>query len=287
MRIARVFPHKRTAATPDDPLAFVDCYPGLFPPQVDAVHVSVAFTWCKGRAEELAEAWRVVAPVTVGGPAYNQPGADFVPGMYLKTGYVITSRGCPNRCWFCSVPHREPGLRELPITDGYIVQDDNLLACSERHIRSVFDMLDRQRRRAELRGLEARLLKSWHIDLFLRVKAAALWFAYDEPEDYEPLRAAGLQLQEAGLTREKCFCYCLVGHPRDTLASAETRLRRAWSAGFIPFAMLWRDHDGRRDPAWMKFARTWCRPASIKVQCAPRNIEALTTAPNTGSMKAG
>ena len=36
---------------------------------------------------------------------------------------------------------REGNLRELPITSGHIVLDDNLLACSEKHIRSVFDML--------------------------------------------------------------------------------------------------------------------------------------------------
>ena len=40
-------------------------------------------------------------------------GGDFVPGRYLAPGYVITSRGCPNRCWFCSVWRREGALREF------------------------------------------------------------------------------------------------------------------------------------------------------------------------------
>ena len=97
MKIARVFP-SQTAATPDDDLAFVDCGPGMFPPVVDQVHISVAFTWQRQRAEELAEMWRHIAPVQIGGPGWsNEPGADFEPGMYLKRGYVITSRGCPNR----------------------------------------------------------------------------------------------------------------------------------------------------------------------------------------------
>ena len=76
-----------------------------------------------------------------------------MPGMYLKKGYVITSRGCPNRCWFCSVPRREGGrLRELPITEGNIVLDDNLLACSRQHIEAVFEMLGRQERASGLYG---------------------------------------------------------------------------------------------------------------------------------------
>jgi hypothetical protein len=35
-----------------------------------------------------------VAPVKVGGPAFSAPGGDFIPGRYMKRGYVITSRGC-------------------------------------------------------------------------------------------------------------------------------------------------------------------------------------------------
>jgi hypothetical protein len=279
-KIARVFP-VRTAATPDDQLSFVDCEPGLFPPEVDEVHISVAFSWLKRRAEELAYAWESVAPVKIGGPGWSDdPGADFVPGLYLKRGYVITSRGCPNKCWFCSVWKRESGLRELPITEGWIVQDDNLLACSERHIRAVFEMLSKQRR-AHLRGLEARLLQPWHIDLLCRIKPAAMWIAYDTPDDYEPLVAAGRMLWQAGFTHSRLYCYVLVGHPRDTIPGAELRLRQAWRAGFVPFAMLWRNLDGERDSGWMRFSRSWCRPASIKVQCAQEIIEALTTAPNS------
>jgi len=122
--------------------------------------VSVTFTYDIPKAELLAEAWRHTGvPVMLGGPAYNTPGGDFTPGLYLKKGYVITSRGCPNNCWFCSVPVREGGLRELPIVDGNNILDDNLLACSEDHIRAVFTMLERQKERPLLTGgLEARLI---------------------------------------------------------------------------------------------------------------------------------
>lgn len=58
MRIARVFP-RRTSMTPTDDLAFVDCPPPLLAmPEIDEVHVSVAFTWYMPKAERLAEEWR-------------------------------------------------------------------------------------------------------------------------------------------------------------------------------------------------------------------------------------
>jgi hypothetical protein len=43
-------------------LAFTDG-PGLFPPDVDAVHISVAFSWDKSRAEHLARQKAANAPV--------------------------------------------------------------------------------------------------------------------------------------------------------------------------------------------------------------------------------
>ena len=146
MNIIRVFP-RRTRATPDDPFAFTGPPPKRGLPDIDEVHVSVTFTYDMEKAHQLAEQWQKLGvPVHMGGPAFQVPGGDFIPGMYLKKGYVITSRGCPNRCWFCSVPKREGGkLRELPITDGNIILDDNLLACSEQHIRAVFEMLGRQK----------------------------------------------------------------------------------------------------------------------------------------------
>jgi len=105
MKTIRVFP-RRTAATPDDYLVRVACPPCFFD-EADEVHVSVLFTEDIPVAERLAEMWRHVAPVSIGGPAYKDHGGDFVPGMYVKKGYVITSRGCPNSCWFCAAWRNE------------------------------------------------------------------------------------------------------------------------------------------------------------------------------------
>jgi hypothetical protein len=268
--LARVFP-RRTRATPDDPMAFTEP-PGLFPPTAAAVHVSVAFTYDLPRAEWLAKQWERIAPVTIGGPATGQPGGDFTPGLYLKLGYTITSRGCPNRCWFCSVWKREGrAMRELPIRDGWNVQDDNLLACSESHVRAVFAMLAKQKHRAEFTGgLEAARLLDWHVDLLAELKPRpSLFCAYDTADDYEPLRLAGRKLFAAGFTREShdLRCYVLIGWPQDTMVAAENRLRQSWLAGFLPMAMLWRNDRGDRLPEWRTFQRHWARPASIAAMC--------------------
>ena len=95
MKVLRVFPRK-TNATPDDKNVIINRMPTLFD-EADQIHVSVAFTWDIPRAEELAYMWQSVAPTSIGGPAFNERGEEFEPGMYLKQGYTITSRGCPNK----------------------------------------------------------------------------------------------------------------------------------------------------------------------------------------------
>lgn len=262
MKIARVFP-RRTNATPTDEMAFIGS-PDLFSDSIEAdeVHISVAFSWDLPAAEKLSKEWAKIAPVKIGGPATGQRGESFEPGMYIKKGYVITSRGCPNRCWFCSVWKREGDtIRELPITAGWNVLDDNLLACSENHIRDVFKMVSLQGRRPLFTGgLEAARLKPWHVEEFKKVNPEEMFFAYDTPDDLEPLIEAGKLLKAAGFRIcHPLRCYALIGFPGDT----KKRFRDCMEAGFMPMAMLYRNQEGKRDPDWAKFQREWARPASI------------------------
>lgn len=263
MTTIRVFP-RRTAATPDDPLAYIG-YPDLFA-TADKVLVSVAFTWDIPEAERLAKAWSNVAPVEIGGPAYNNPGGEFEPGLFLKRGYVITSRGCHNRCWFCNVPKREGyTLRELEIKDGWNIVDDNLLACSDNHIKGVFEMLARQTHKPRFTGgLEAALLQDWHCELLAKSKADMMYFAYDTPNDYDPLVNASKLLHDAGiLPSHRVGAYCLIGYPNDTFEKAEKRLTQIFKLGIMPFAMLFRNQEGQVNHEWRKFQRIWARPSII------------------------
>lgn len=269
MRLIRVFP-RRTKATPDDELAYFGP-PDLFA-QADEVHVDCTFTCDKPAAERLAEQWGRVAPTKVGGVAYGDPGQDFVPGRYIKRGYTFTSRGCPRRCWFCSVWKRDPVPRLLPIQDGWNVLDDNLLACPRPHVEAVFGMLARQGRRVEFTGgLEARSLEDYQVGLLAGLKPRPnCFFAYDPGDPFETLRDAARRLLSAGFTARshRLRCYVLIGFPRDTFADAERRLRQMLSVGFTPMAMLWKPETPSAErwappPDWRGFQKRWARPAII------------------------
>lgn len=263
----RVFP-RRTKATPNDEKAFYTG-PPLWEMKEENVYVSCAFTWDMPEAERLAREWEQAGfNVKIGGPAYDDRGGEFIPGRFLKPGYVITSRGCNNKCWFCSTWRREGNIRELPIREGRDVLDSNLLQCSEQHIRSVFSMLKRQPHKVKFSGgMEAALLKDWHVELLVNLKPRIerIYFAYDTPDDYEPLVLASKKLIVAGLLNKsrKISAYVLFGYPGDTQEEAHARLESVVKLNLVPYAMLYRDDEGRQDPEWLKFRRPWVKPEIV------------------------
>jgi len=186
----RVFP-RRTKWTPNDALAFIG-EPPLFRPPEQPVRVSVTFTWDVSEGQRLARAWGgYYHDVQIGGPALDDPGGAFEPGRFIRPGVTITSRGCPRRCPFCFVARREGALRELPIRDGWIVNDNNLLACSRRHVEAVFEMLAHQPRAAQFNGgLDARLLTDWHRRLLDGIRIKEMWFACDTAAGFPALKRA-------------------------------------------------------------------------------------------------
>ena len=300
-RILRVFP-ERTAMTPDDTYVAVGHPPLAFaipPPElVDEVHISVVFSWHKVLSEKtLLPEWDAIYPgkVRVGGPAYESiecPAGDFRPARYLKRGVTLTSRGCPNNCWFCFVPKREGKIREMPIMPGFHVQDNNLTACSRAHVENVFKMLAEQKDATNFTGgLEcARLLShSWFVDLLVANirHIRQVFVAFDDEARDNVTRKGIALLRDKGLTRRQIRCFVLAGFPKnkehgveeDSIDKAINRCERVWDWGGLPFMMLYRSADfqvpltieWRRlshevsgpwgDPNWRKLQNLYTSPA--------------------------
>lgn len=255
----RVFP-SRTRATPVDARAFVGDPPlWLHESDVQDVAISCTFTWDRPEAERLVKAWKFRFPearVDLGGPAYGDPGGQFDPGMFLRPGYIITSRGCPNSCPRCMVPGREGGLRLLRIRHGWDVLDNNLLACPEHHIQAVCRMLASQIGVRFTGGLEAHRFRGDVAREILGTKPDRLFFAWDAPGDGRDVwEAVSLTSRitswSAGALRHHVGCYVLMGYEGDTVEHAERRVRQVIKMNARAYPMFFRDENySRRPPEW-------------------------------------
>lgn len=276
-KIIRVFP-RRTKWTPTDDLAFIG-EPPLFELPNLPVCVSVTFTWDIDEADRISTAWqkRVSDNVSLGGPALeNLPAISyatrksisFIPGRFIKEGVTFTSRGCPKNCPWCLVSRREGSLREINIAPGHIVQDNNLLACSQGHIERVFEMLRQQKKGIVFSGgLDIDYLQPWHIDLLKTIKVSELWVACDCEKDLKRLNKAADLL--ADFPEEKKRCYVMIGFGDERVTEAERRLEAVYAKGFLPFAQLYRGpHDESWGTCWKNLQRKWSRPAAYRGKSA-------------------
>ena len=256
----RVFARK-TNFTPTDDLAFYDEPPMFDLPDLP-INVSVTFTWDIEKGERLAEAWRGKAgEVVLGGPAFGGKPMQFTPGRFLKPGITITSRGCPKACPWCFVPQREGRLRPISIKPGHIIQDNNILACSDEHFERVCGMLFEQKKGAAFKGgLDVDYLRPWHVEQLKRIRVNELWVACDTDAALVKLDKAADLLSDFSIGKKRC--YVLIGYGKDTIPQAERRLETVYEKGFLPFAQLYKPPD---NPdycmEWKQLARKWSRPA--------------------------
>ncbi|MDP2779751.1 hypothetical protein [Devosia sp.] len=275
--IIRVFP-KRTSHTPTDAFAFPrgkdhwsDPPMGMLrPPPADVaeVHISCTFTWQIEEAKRLARVWALYYPVVrVGGPAFNSPAEDFVPGRYLRHGHTFTTRGCNSDCPWCLVPEREGGLRLIEdFCGGNKINDNNLLQAPASHRRAVFAMLRQQKRAAVFAGgLSASLITDEIAEELRSLRIEQLFLAADTESALRPLERA-LKLL-APLGRQKLRCYALLGFSGESFAKAEARLLRIWELGAMPFGILYQPKMLKRieyGSDWRELQKTWTRPAAMK-----------------------
>ena len=266
MNILRVFV-RRTSYTPTDKMVRIGS-PGIWDMDIecDEVHISVPFTWDMDEAEVLADEWEAVTrkPVKIGGPAYHSPAEDFTPGLYVRKGIIFTSRGCNNNCPWCGVRQMEGTLRELPICEGNIIQDNNFLQCSRKHKDKVFDMLRSQHGICFRGGLETNLIDDHFIDGISNLRIKELWLACDTDAALPAFKRACEKLTRAGFSRDKIRCYSLIGHDME---KEEARNREIWNAGAMPFSQLELDFTRQKkeySKDWRAFQRLWQRPAAMR-----------------------
>ena len=165
---------------------------------------------------------------------------SFQSGIYLRKGITITSRGCVNNCNFCMVRRGIIEFDEFP--EGNIIQDNNILACSDRHWRLILSMLKKQKAIEFKGGLDKYRITTKIAEDLRGLKIKTLWLACDQPQGLKQLLRAVYILKKVGFTQNHIYCFVLIG---DDISENENRLREVYKIGAMPFAQLYRDKQGK------------------------------------------
>jgi hypothetical protein len=242
--------------------------PPMDRPEADEVHVSVTFTWDIQKAKRLQQAWAQYYPIVkIGGPAFDDPCREFVPGRYVRQGVTFTSRGCNNYCPWCLVQPREGKLRLIPdFPTGNLINDNNFLQCDKSHRSKVYEMLKTQKDIEMIGGLEADLLTQWDVDQLRGLRVHQLFFACDTKYHLKALQRAQGLLNDWKYQRLRC--YVLLAFEGQTISEAKEHLENVYQSGFLPHAQLFQPPDKliEYSKEWTDLARDWIRPALIRVK---------------------
>jgi hypothetical protein len=260
----RVFT-RRTEYTPEDELAFIGAPPKILPTHKARISVSITFTWDRARGVRLAKAWaKRFSDVKIGGPAFGSSATEFTPGRFIKHKYFFSSRGCPRKCPWCYIWRREGTVRELqPHQDEcFSLEDCNLLACSDSHIKAVFKGLASYPNPA-ISALDARLIKPWHFDLLEKLNVEHVTWACDFPgADIYLRRIYPFVSRKPKTWRECCV---LIGN--DTYAAGIKQIDRVKNVGFEPAVMIYQGDNFRHySKRWLDLQIKYPRHQGDSVQ---------------------
>ena len=134
------------------------------------------------------------------------------------------------------------------------VCDNNLLAASRTHFEKVIDSLRPFPACDFNQGLDARLLKYWHVDGLLSLHRPTVRFALDHTQDTPTTQKAVHRLTARGFPKRHLGIYVLIGFD-DTPQDAHHRLETVRSWGIRPNPMRFQPLDAtkRNDyvaPGW-------------------------------------
>jgi pyruvate-formate lyase-activating enzyme len=153
------------------------------------------------------------------------PDYSLVP--YWNASIVFSSRGCINKCRFCSVPQIEPEFKAkssikhliYPGHKRVVLWDNNILASP--YWENIFDELEELNLEVDFnQGLDARLIEEEVALKLMDLKVPILRLAYDSNGVKKSLEKAINLLKSVGIKGRRIIVYCLYNHldtPEDFL----------------------------------------------------------------------
>lgn len=144
------------------------------------------------------------------------PDYSIYPDCDYAIGYI--TRGCPNHCRWCVVPHKEGQIRPYRTwqeivradTDKLVLMDNNILAC-EYGIEQLESLIESGYRIDLNQGMDARLVDNRIANILSRIKwIRFIRFSCDQKSQIGPLQRTIELLDKHGVKSYRIFIYLLV-----------------------------------------------------------------------------
>lgn len=252
--------------------------------QYDIIYMSKVFNWTP---DDMTMYF--AKKIIKGGTGYDiksqlpndidrlQPDYSIYPNFPSDTAYGFLTRGCPNTCPWCVVPHKEGKIRtymdceEIAI-DGrkkLILMDNNILAAGEYAKNQLSKIIKNGYRIDFNQALDARLVNKEFAKLLAKIKWIdnRIRFGCDTPAQIKQCERAISLIVENGFHGE-FFLYTMLN---DDMEECFTRVNYWWKRNkenrqihekfwFSPYAQPYRDpnNPNRVIPMWQKDMAQWC-----------------------------
>jgi len=158
--------------------------------------------------------------------------------------YVFTTRGCPNRCPYCTVWRIEPDAwtnstwqSHIMDKEKVVIFDNNLSAQSSSHIKKVCHYLTENDKLTTFdNGFDCKYITDELAAMLAKIRFAphGLRLAFDRIEDDGVFQKAIIKLKNAGIDESALMAYVLFNF-QDKPQEAEYRMQECIKLGVRPY----------------------------------------------------
>ena len=207
----------------------------------------------------------------------TQPDFSIYSHVPTDVSYGFITRGCPNKCPWCIVPHKEGAIRRYWDVDRVangrkklVLMDNNILAAGDYAIKQLDKIIQRGYRVDFNQALDARLVTDEFAERLAKIKwlYSCIRFGCDTTAQIAQCQRAMDLIHSYGFrgwfylytmiggNNDFAECFARINHWRDKLLEFR-RTRKGYEVH--PFAQPYRDVNNLNSiPQWQTDLARWC-----------------------------